>query len=210
MNKFFENLRKPEGWGGRFMLVSMNIGHSAISNWGLRQLAIGPQDQILDIGCGGGKNIARMLKRAPGGRVCGLDYAGASVKKSRSLNRKAVAAGRAEVRQGSVSKNPWPDNSFDTVTAFETVYFWPDFVNDLREIRRVLKPGGLLFICNEMNKPDQGEAPYQFWIKTLDLKTYSGADFQNYLTEAGFTGIKITPKGKNGVCISARADKANP
>jgi ubiquinone/menaquinone biosynthesis C-methylase UbiE len=53
---------------------------------------------------------------------------------------------------------PWPDNTFDIVTAFETVYFWPDFVNGLNEVGRMLKPG-LLFIRNEMNKPKADEAP---------------------------------------------------
>jgi ubiquinone/menaquinone biosynthesis C-methylase UbiE len=49
-----------------------------------------------------------------------------------------------------VSQIPWEDGAFDLVTAFETVYFWPDFEGGLKEVRRVLKPGGTLFICNEM------------------------------------------------------------
>jgi ubiquinone/menaquinone biosynthesis C-methylase UbiE len=187
----------------------MNIGHTAISTWGLKHLDIKPRDLVLDIGCGGGKNIARMLKKAYEGKVCGLDYAGASVEKSKNLNRKAVSSGRAEIRQGSVSENPWPDNTFDIVTAFETVYFWPDFVNDLREIRRVLKPGGVFFICNEMNKPEEGKTPYQFWIDMLDLKTYTARDFQKLLTEAGFIDIEIVPKGKTGVCVTARVKTKN-
>ncbi|MDR1909601.1 MAG: class I SAM-dependent methyltransferase [Spirochaetaceae bacterium] len=205
MNKFFTNLSKPEGLGGRLMLVAMNIGHSSLSNWGLRRLAIKPEDRILDIGCGGGKNIARMLKKAYAGKVCGLDYAGASVAKSKSLNRRAIAGGRAEIRQGGVSQNPWPAGSFDTVTAFETIYFWPDFVNDLREIRRVLKPGGTVFICNEVNKPEEGEAPYQYWIKKMDLKIYTSSDFRRCLGEAGFIGIEIVTKGKSRICVSAKA-----
>jgi ubiquinone/menaquinone biosynthesis C-methylase UbiE len=84
-----------------------------------------------------------MLKRASEGRVCGLDYSEVCVEKTTRLNRKAVRAGRAEIRLGSVSENPWPDNSFDVVTAFETIYFWPNFAGDLREVRRVLKPGGV-------------------------------------------------------------------
>ncbi|MDR1469294.1 MAG: class I SAM-dependent methyltransferase [Spirochaetaceae bacterium] len=51
----------------------MNIGHSGVSRWGLKHLDIKPGDYILDIGCGGGVNVARMLKRAREGRVCGLD-----------------------------------------------------------------------------------------------------------------------------------------
>jgi hypothetical protein len=55
-----------------------------------------------------------MLKRAATGRVCGLDYSEVLVEKTRRLNRKAVREGRSEI---------WPSNTFDMVTAFETVYF---------------------------------------------------------------------------------------
>jgi ubiquinone/menaquinone biosynthesis C-methylase UbiE len=205
-----ENFRKPRGFAGRMLLASMNMGHTAVSRWGLDHLAIGPADHILDIGCGGGKNVARMLKRAGEGKVCGLDYSDVSVEKTKGLNRKAVRAGRSEIRLGSVSENPWPDNTFDIVTAFETVYFWPDFAKDLREVWRVLKPGGLFFICNEMSKPEEGEATYQYWIKALDLKTYTATDFRKLLAAAGFIDVKIVPGEKSRVCVSARAEKETP
>jgi ubiquinone/menaquinone biosynthesis C-methylase UbiE len=208
LNKFFQNCRKPEGLGGRILLASMNLGHRSVSEWGLKHLRIRPGDLILDIGCGGGRNIARMLKRAPEGRVCGLDYSEVSVEKSITVNRWAVLENRVEVRQGSVSQNPWPDNFFDIVTAFETVYFWPDFINDIREVRRVLKPGGVFFICNEMNIPDNGKVPYQYWIKMLALKVYSAADFRNLLDQAGFTDIKAESRGNTRLCVSAKAKKA--
>jgi SAM-dependent methyltransferase len=103
-----------------------------------------------------------------------------------------------------VSENPWPDNSFDIVTAFETICFWPDFAKDLREVRRVPKPGGCFFICNEMSVPEQGEAPYQFWIKALNLKTCTASGFQKYLTEAGFVGVNVTAEGRCRMCVNAK------
>jgi ubiquinone/menaquinone biosynthesis C-methylase UbiE len=204
-DNLLQNFRKPRGLGGWFLVSSMNLGHGPVSRWGLGHLDIRPGDQVLDIGCGGGKNVARMLKRA--GRVCGLDYSEVCVEKTRRLNRKAVREGRADIRLGAVSENPWPDNSFDAVTAFETVYFWPDFVNDLREVRRVLKPGGVFFICNETGRPEEGEAPYRFWIEKLDLKAYSQSEFRKYLGEAGFTGVEFVSGGKGRVCVIAGAGK---
>jgi hypothetical protein len=53
LNKFFQNTRKPQGLGGRIMLSAMNMGHSSVSGWGLKHLAVKPGDIILDIGCGG-------------------------------------------------------------------------------------------------------------------------------------------------------------
>ena len=64
---FFENTRKPEGFGGKIMVAMMNIGHSAVARWGLRFLKLTPDDKVLDCGCGGGANIKRMLKKMPAG-----------------------------------------------------------------------------------------------------------------------------------------------
>lgn len=80
---FFENTRKPEGFGGKIMVAMMNIGHSAVARWGLRFLKLTPDDKVLDCGCGGGANIKRMLKKCPQGIVKGIDYSTVSVENQR-------------------------------------------------------------------------------------------------------------------------------
>ncbi|MDR1218409.1 MAG: class I SAM-dependent methyltransferase [Treponema sp.] len=203
--RFLQNARKPQGIDGKLFVAAINSGHSGVSLWGLRHLDVNPEDSILDIGCGGGINVARMLRRTSAGRVCGLDYSDVGVAKSASLNRKAIRVGRTEMRLGGVSRIPWADNSFDAVTAFETVYFWDHFANDLQEVRRVLKPDGLFFVCNEMNKPEQGETSGQYWIKTLGLTMYGPAEFQASLTAAGCVGPK--PPKARGASASAPVRK---
>ena len=79
---FFENTRKPVGLGGKIMVVMMNIGHSAMAEWGLRFLKPAPDAMVLDCGCGGGANIKTLLKRCPKGKVQGIDYSAVSVEKS--------------------------------------------------------------------------------------------------------------------------------
>ena len=66
---FFENTRKPVGFGGKIMVAVMNIGHSAMAAWGLRFLQPAPDAIVLDCGCGGGANIKTLLKRCPKGKV---------------------------------------------------------------------------------------------------------------------------------------------
>ena len=66
---FFENTRKPAGFGGKLMVVMMNLGHSPVAWWGLRFLELAPDDKVLDCGCGGGANIRRLLKKCPQGIV---------------------------------------------------------------------------------------------------------------------------------------------
>ena len=144
---FFENTRKPVGLGGKIMVAMMNIGHSAMAAWGLRFLQPAPDAMVLDCGCGGGANIKTLLKLCPKGKVQGIDYSAVSVEKARKVNAGAIAAGRCAVQQASVAELPFEAEQFDVVTAFETVYFWPELAQNFREVYRVLKPGGTFCGC---------------------------------------------------------------
>ena len=141
LRAFFQNARKPGGLSGRIMLWAMNWGHASLAKWGRSHVSPEPDARVLDIGCGGGANLAQFLKLCPQGSVCGIDFSAESVATSLRKNAGAVAAGRCEVRQGDVSRLPYADASFDLVTAFETVYFWPDvsaaFAEVFRTVRRV-------------------------------------------------------------------------
>ena len=117
---FFENTRKPEGFGGKLMVAMMNVGHSAVARWGLQFLNAAPDAKVLDCGCGGGANIKRLLKKYPQGIVKGIDYSPVSVEKSRNLNRAAIQEGRCVVWQGSVEKTIFADNWFDAVSRGKT------------------------------------------------------------------------------------------
>ena len=137
---FFENTRKPVGLGGKIMVAMMNLGHSPVARWGLRFLELTLDAKVLDCGCGGGANIKRLLKKCPEGIVKGIDYSPVSVEKSKKVNEAAIAEGRCTVLQGSVANMIFAGDWFDAVTAFETVYFWPDLPQCFRE---VVLPGGL-------------------------------------------------------------------
>ena len=163
---FFENTRKPVGFSGKIMVAMMNFGHSAMAAWGLHFLQPAPDAMVLDCGCGGGANIKTLLKLCPKGKVQGIDYSAVSVEKARKVNAGAIAAGQCTVQQASVAELPFEAEQFDVVTAFETVYFWPELAQNFREVYRVLKPGGTFFICNEAN----GEtAKDDKWTDNMDF-----------------------------------------
>ena len=155
---FFENTRKPVGLGGKIMVAMMNFGHSAMAEWGLRFLQPAPDAMVLDGGCGGGANIKTLLKLCSNGKVQGIDYSAVSVEKARKVNARAIAAGRCTVQQASVAELPFEAEQFDAVTAFETVYFWPELAQNFREVYRVLKPGGIfcgcLYVKGEQKRTD--------------------------------------------------------
>lgn len=75
LSKVFSNTRNPEGLFGRLMVAGMNGGsHAAMATWGLKKTDIPQTGEILDIGCGGGANIARLLARSKAAKVTGVDY----------------------------------------------------------------------------------------------------------------------------------------
>src|SRR5437660_393864 len=151
VRRLLNQCRKPAGWVGRLFLWSMNVRHSRSTDWGLRHITIGSHDTILDVGCGGGRTV-RKLSALTDAKVYGIDHSEESVAAARRTNRRSIEAGRAEIRLGSVSSLPFADDSFDVVTAVETHFFWPDLPHDVREIRRVLKPGGTLLLVAEIYK----------------------------------------------------------
>ena len=111
---------------------------------------LAPDARVLDCGCGGGANMKRLLKKCPQGIVKGIDYSPVSVEKSKKAQRgRHSRRDAAPCWQGSVADMIFASDWFDAVTAFETVYFWPDLPQCFREVYRVLKPGGTFLICNE-------------------------------------------------------------
>ena len=198
---FFENTRKPVGFGGKIMVAMMNSGHGAMADWGFRFIRISENAAVLDCGCGGGANIKKLLEKCPKGTVKGIDYSEVSVEKSRKVNAKAIQAGRCEVMQANVMELPFEPESFDLVTAFETIYFWPDLLQSFREVHRVLKTGGTVFICNESNGDTSKDDK---WIEKIGGMTiYNGDQIKAVLEQAGFSGIRIEKNDKGWICVSA-------
>ena len=152
VNKLLAQCGKPKGWIGKLLLWRMNSGHSRLTDWGLEHLSIGKHDTILDVGCGGGRTIRKLAAKASQGKVYGIDHSETSVAMARNANEKLISGGRVDIRQGSVSQLPYTDNMFDLATAVETQYFWPDLPGDMREVLRVLRPGGKLIVIAEASK----------------------------------------------------------
>ena len=186
---FFSQCARPEGFLGRVMLRFMNFGHAPLTNWGLGHVAFHDGMTMADIGCGGGANIDRLLQRAPKGVIQGIDYSSVSVAKSSKVNAKAIAEGRCKVQEASVVKLPFSENTFDLVTAFETIYFWPDIEHCFGEVKRVLKPGGQFVIVNESDGSGPMDAKWESLIE--GMHTYKPEEIRLHLSNAGFMGINI-------------------
>lgn len=179
------------------MVDMMNTGHSAMAEWGFTHLKIAENDICLDIGCGGGANVKRLLNKAPNGKVTGIDYSEVSVEKSKKVNKAEIENDRCEIIHGNAAELPFKDETFDVVTAFETIYFWPDIDRSFKQVHRVLKSGGTFMICNEVNGENQKD---EKWTTIVDgMKIYTAEQIEEFLKQAGFTDIE-TDKDKSLLC----------
>ncbi len=173
---------------GRCMLRFMNFGHAPLTNWGLDHVTFRDGMTMLDIGCGGGATLKRLLKRSTGGKVFGIDISEESVAKARNLNKQLLGS-RVFVEQGSADSLPWAPQTFDVVTAVETVYFWPDLQKCFQEVKRVLKPGGQFAIMLEVIEGDS------MWTNVVDgMTVYPPEQLKDMLEQAGFSDVEMFRK----------------
>lgn len=184
---FVSQTRKPEGFLGKMMLSGMNSGHARLADWGFTHLPDLKPKKAADLGCGGGRNAGELLKKYPAAHVTAVDYSALSVEKARRFNQDMISAGRCEVLQGDVSDLPFPAETFDLATAFETVYFWPGLEKCFMQVAKMLKPGGYFMICNESDGTDAASLKYE---RIIDgMKNHTAEEIETALKVAGFSEI---------------------
>ena len=205
-SKFWNTNARPEGWLGRFALRMMNLTHTPMAQWNISFIDFQPDWTILDVGCGGGKNIARMLKHCPEGKVYGIDYSEESVAMSRKKNGKLLGS-RCFIEQGNVMELPYENEKFDLVTAFETVYFWPDLNKSFSEVYRVLKPGGMFMFSYALDT----SKTMRYWAEQIDaMKILPTDEITKILTDVGFENLQTATKGDYTINIRIQKPKGRP
>lgn len=189
-----DNFGNPSGIVGRLMLSGMNMGHTPMAKWGFEQFEVPQMAIAVDIGCGGGYNVRRLLERIVEGHVFGVDISEESVRKSIAVNRKEIGK-RCDIVRASVESLPFDDHVLDLATAFETVYFWPDIAENFKEVRRVLREGGHFVVIN-----DPGD-PSRHWEDRIPgMRAYTAEQISQTMESAGFSAIKVR-KQENMFCV---------
>jgi SAM-dependent methyltransferase len=201
--------RKPTGLFGRFNLWNMNRHHSRLTDWGLARVSVAKDATVLDVGCGGGRTVFRLAVLAPEGRVFGADYSEASVAASSRTNKREIGAGRVDIREASVSQLPFAADTFDLVTAVETHFYWPDLAADLREVLRVLKPGGTLLIVAEAYNGGKKARQMQMFAEAMkQTGPYSHLTVEEHrglLATAGYSDVQVLEDFDKGwMCATGR------
>jgi len=201
--KYVSQTRKPEGFLGRMMVNGMNGGHAKLADWGLSHLTSIAPTEIVELGCGGGRNAAALLKKYPAAAVTAIDYSDVSVGIAKEYNIEEIKNGRCMVMQGDVSALELKDETYDLATAFETIYFWPGLERCFSQVARVLKPGATFMIVNESDGTDSTGLKFESIIE--GMKCHTAEDIEAALKSAGFSKVKVDHhKSKPWITVIAK------
>jgi ubiquinone/menaquinone biosynthesis C-methylase UbiE len=121
---------------------------------------------IVDIGCGTGAALRHTASRLTGGTFIGIDPVPRMIEIAQALTSDHAAHARIEYRVGSAEAIPVASGSATHVYAFDSIDHWRDVAAGLREIRRILQPGGILVIVKDIGVPEAAAA-IQTLVKTL-------------------------------------------
>lgn len=185
----------------------MNASHSKLTDWGLAHISAEKHYTMLDVGCGGGRTISKLAAMATQGKVYGIDFSQESVAASQKTNAQSIQSGRVEIRQASVSQLPFPDNMFDLVTAVETHFWWPNLPTDMREIFRVLKPGGTLILIAEVYKGANTMVSKlaEKFAQQSGMTLLSADEHRELFANAGYSDIQVIAEcKKTWICAMGR------
>jgi ubiquinone/menaquinone biosynthesis C-methylase UbiE len=178
----------------------MNARHSRLTDWGLEHVSIEKRSIILDVGCGGGRTVGKLAAIAAEGKVYGIDFSEESVAASKRTNASWIKINRVEIRHGSVSQLPFANGMFDIVTAVETHFWWPNLPTDLREIFRVLKPGGKLIVIAEIYRGANTRVAKlaEKYASRMGMTLLSIDEHRELFAKAGYSDVTVTEERDKG------------
>lgn len=183
-----KQLKKPSGFIGTQLIGRlMNIGNHSLHIFMLDLLKIQPKDHVMELGFGGGRLLRMIAKEVKQGLVVGVDFSQDMVQQATKRNQRLIQAGLIVIEHASIESLPFPDNHFDKICTANTLYFWPQPEENIKELQRVLKPGGRLVIgFHTQEQMENMPAP-----QTKEFTLYKESEVQQLLESTGFTQIQI-------------------
>lgn len=185
----------PRGWRGRLVGRLMARKNASMSRLAVEFLEVRPSDHVLEIGFGPGEGVRAAVRRAPRGRVAGIDRSELMVHTAARRNRAAVSRGVVDLREGDAARLPWPDGSFDRAFEVNSLHHWDAPGAGFRELFRVLREDGTLLLCLRMKHPTRSflVAPgYTAGQVEAIVDRVRRAGFRNVRTRTGKAGRDVT------------------
>ena len=185
----------PRGFVGRMTYSMMNIGHKAIYKNVAEVLAPQLDDHLLDVPCGNGHFLRKFAPQVCS--IAGLDISELGIRLASKKHADRLAAGTAEFVCGDAAELPWQDGRFTAVASMGGLPAFSQPEESLKQIYRVLRPGGRAVLSIEWNAEDgkdrtKEHEKYGFRIWTED-------EVRALMEEAGFSDVSITYKTAMGM-----------
>ncbi|MFD2444071.1 class I SAM-dependent methyltransferase [Bacillus sp. CGMCC 1.16607] len=190
-------LKKPNGFLSTWIGKYMEKGNYEINNWTFNLLDIRGNESILEIGIGNGSTLNRVAHHKTNGKNYGVDISKEMVRAARKLNQNFIETGQMDVKQSDIEDLPFDNDIFDKIYTVHTIYFWNDLDKGLREIFRLLKPNGTLFISFT------DKSHLKKMKRTQNFNLVDNQELEDRLKMNHFREIKIHNKGAHW-CIEAK------
>lgn len=186
-------LRRPSGWFGAFVMSRfLNGVNRKIIDRTLTLLNAKPEHSVLEIGFGGGSALSRLAEKASSGVITGVDISPEMIRLAQRRFHDEIQRGRLRLQHGDISQLPFASDSFDRVFTINTIYFWPDALQGLGEIYRVLKQDGLAAISVRSKEKMEKHA-----VTKYAFSLFSAEDVARLMGHAGFREIRTDHRDKD-------------
>jgi len=184
MVRQFHHPTGAAGWVAGW-IMGRRSSNVARNRWAVQLLDVQPTDRVIELGCGPGVAIAALATRAIRGLVVGVDHSQVMIRQAQRRNGAAVRAGRVRLIHMPAERLSTIDGPFDVALAVNTVGLWPNPTARLRELGRLLRPGGRIALVSQPRCPGA----------TTATSAAAASELAALLAEAGFEHLRTEMLG---------------
>jgi arsenite methyltransferase len=165
---------------------SMERGHRPVGEQAIERMRVPPAARVLDLGCGSGWAARLLAGYASAGLVAGVDVSDEMIRVARESS---PGFSNLEFRVASAERLPFADDYFTHAFSMESLYYYADVGAALREVRRVLRGGGLFVAVVDLYQENE---PSHQWVEQLRVPVHllSSEGYRALFAEAGFQDVR--------------------
>jgi arsenite methyltransferase len=185
----------------------LHPGGEATTGRALELIGVGANERLLDVASGAGTS-ALLAARERGCEVIGVEYGQSAVDAANAAARAARVDGSVSFRRGDAEALPFADGGFDAVLCECSLCTFPDKRLAMAEIRRVLKPGGRLALCDVVVERDQLPVQVEGALATIACvgEALSREGYEDLLAGAGLRILGAESRDDDAAALARRVE----